>query len=220
MTRILAINGAYRDDGITDQAVVTVVQAAAAGAEVEMIHLRGYPIEFCLNCRECTQQPGTAPGQCVQHDGMAELVGKIEAADAFILASPTHFSTATALFKRFMERLIVYAYWPWAMHSPQLRKAGEPRKKAVLITSCAAPVILGCWAYGTRQHLQMAAKRAQVLGRRLAGEWPDPHASLSSATKYFGSSITLTSTRSPAFFSSLAHSGLRWRRCRRLPALR
>ena len=200
MTRILAINGSYRDDGITDQAVMTVVQAAeAAGAEVEVIRLRDYPIEFCLNCRECTQQPGTAPGRCVQHDGMTDLVDRIEAADAFILASPTNFSAATALFKRFMERLIVYAYWPWAMHSPQLRKAGEPRKKAVLITSCAAPAILGRWVYGTRKQLQMTAKtigaepvgtlsmgmiakqphpvlparamkRAQTLGRKLAGE--------------------------------------------------
>jgi len=199
MTRILAINGSYRDDGITDQAVMTVVQAAeAAGAEVEVIRLRDYPIEFCLNCRECTQQPGTAPGRCVQHDGMQALVDKIEAADGFILASPTNFSAATALFKRFMERLIVYAYWPWAMHAPQLRKAGEPRKKAVLITSCAAPAILGRWVYGTRKQLQMTAKtigaepvgtlsmgmiakqphptlppraikRAQALGRKLAG---------------------------------------------------
>ena len=67
-----------------------------------MIRLREHPIGFCLNCRECTQQPGTAPGQCVQHDGMAELVRKIEVADAFILASPTNFSSATALFKRFI----------------------------------------------------------------------------------------------------------------------
>ncbi len=200
MTRILAINGSYRDDGMTDRAVATVVQAAeAGGAEVEVIRLREYPIGFCLNCRECTQQPGTAPGRCVQHDGMAELVGKIEVADAFILASPTNFSTATALFKRFMERLIVYAYWPWAMHSPQLRKAGEARKRAVLVTACAAPAILGRWAYGTHKQLRMAAKtigakpvgtlsigmaagqshpvlparamkRAQRLGRRLAGE--------------------------------------------------
>lgn len=159
MTRILSINGSYRDDGITDQAVAIVVQAAeAAGAEVEVIRLREYPIEFCLNCRECTQQPGPAPGRCVQHDGMQALVDKIEVADAFILASPTNFGSATALFKRFMERLIVYAYWPWAMNGPQLRKAGEARKKAVLISSCAAPAILGRWAYGTRKQLQMTAK--------------------------------------------------------------
>ena len=43
---------------------------------------------------------------------MRELVAKIEAADAFILASPTNVYAVTALFKRFMERLVVYAYGP------------------------------------------------------------------------------------------------------------
>ena len=62
MNRILAINGSYRDDGITDQTVEALAQAVeAGGAEVEIILLRDYPIGFCLNCRACTQQPGAAP---------------------------------------------------------------------------------------------------------------------------------------------------------------
>ena len=111
MTRILAINGSYRDEGITDQTVEALAQAIeAAGAEVEIILLREYPIEFCLNCRECTQQPGAKPGECVHNDGMQELIDKIERADGYILASPTNFGSVTAIFKRFMERLAVYAY--------------------------------------------------------------------------------------------------------------
>lgn len=159
MTRILAINGSYRDDGVTDQTVDAMVQAVtAAGADVEVILLRDYPIEFCLNCRECTQQPGNAPGECVQHDGMQALVDKIEQADAYILASPTNFGSVTAIFKRFMERLVVYAYWPWDMNVPRFRKAKLPQKKAVLVSSCAAPGILGRWFYGTRKQLKMTAK--------------------------------------------------------------
>jgi multimeric flavodoxin WrbA len=108
MPRILAINGSYRPGGAMDQAVAIAAEAARhAGAEVEVIHLRATPIEFCQNCRACTQEAGPDPGACVQHDGMATLVGKIEAADAFILASPTNFYAATAVFKRFMERLVV-----------------------------------------------------------------------------------------------------------------
>jgi multimeric flavodoxin WrbA len=79
MTKILAINGSYRNNGITDQVVETMVKTLQeAGAEVEIILLRKYPIEFCLNCRECTQQPGDAPGECVLDDGMRELIDKIE----------------------------------------------------------------------------------------------------------------------------------------------
>jgi multimeric flavodoxin WrbA len=167
MVRVLAINGSYRDDGITDQAVEAVVQAAlSGGAEVETVLLRDYPIEFCLNCRECTQQPGESPGMCVQHDAMHDLINKIELADAYILAAPTNFGSVTAVFKRFMERLVVYAYWPWDMNAPRQRKAAAVRKKAVLISSCAAPGIMGRWFYNTTRQLRMTAK---VIGADTVG---------------------------------------------------
>lgn len=171
-TRILVINGSYRDDGITDQAVdAAVASLRASGMEVEIILLREQPIEFCLNCRECTQRPGDAPGECVLHDGMAELVDKIERADGYILASPTNLGSVTALFKRFMERLTVYAYWPWGHGYPKLRKEIAPAKKAVLISSCAAPGFLGRWLYGTHTQLKMTAKTigADTVGTLFTG---------------------------------------------------
>lgn len=159
MTKILVINASYRAGGITDQTVDIMIQAVeTAGATVEVVHLREHPIKFCLNCRNCTQRPGDAPGECVQQDGMQELIDKIEWADGYILASPTNFGSATALFKRFMERLVVYAYWPWDMNAPQYRKANVQKKKAVLVSSCAAPGIVGRWVYGTRKQLKMTAK--------------------------------------------------------------
>lgn len=167
MKQIVAINGSYRDDGTIDQAVNAVAVAARqAGANVEVILLRDTPIEFCLNCRECTQAAGEAPGQCVQHDGMQELVAKIEAADGYILASPTNFGTVTALFKRFLERLVVYAYWPWGMHAPQFRKANMAAKPAVLIASSAAPGIMGRWFYSTTKQLKTTA---QTIGAKPLG---------------------------------------------------
>jgi multimeric flavodoxin WrbA len=172
MIRILAINGSYRDDGMTDQTVEAFAQdLEAAGAEVEIILLREYPIEFCLNCRACTQQPGAAPGECVHHDGMQELIDKIERADGYILAAPTNFGSVTAIFKRFMERLAVYAYWRWDMYGPQYRKANAPRKKALLVSSCAAPGILGRWLFGTEKQLKMTAKTigAEVVGTLFTG---------------------------------------------------
>lgn len=159
MKKILAINGSYRDDGIADQAVEAFVRALeSAGAEIEVVQLRDYPIEFCLNCRECTQQPDDSPGQCVQRDGMDELIKKIEQADGYILASPTNFGSVTAVFKRFMERLTVYAYWPWHKDYPEFRKAKAQKKKAVLVSSCAAPGIFGRLLYGTYKQLKMTAR--------------------------------------------------------------
>jgi multimeric flavodoxin WrbA len=165
--KILVINGSYRDDGITDQAIEIAVQnLTEAGASVETILLREYPIQFCLNCRECTQAPGSTPGECIQADGMQALVDKIEQANGFILAAPTNFGSVTAIFKRFMERLIVYAYWPWDKNYPVSRKAGLPKKKALLISSSAAPGFMGRWLYGSSKQLKMVA---ETLGAKSVG---------------------------------------------------
>jgi multimeric flavodoxin WrbA len=164
---VLAIAGSYRDDGIVDQAVAVAVQTAReAGARVDVIQLRDYPIEFCRNCRECTQAPGEGPGACVQNDGMQALIDKIEAAEGLILAAPTNFYSVTALFKRFMERLVVYAYWPWSMHAPQPRKK-TCAKKAVIIASAAAPALMGRLFYSASKQLGMTAK---TIGAKAVGD--------------------------------------------------
>jgi NAD(P)H-dependent FMN reductase len=167
MSKILAINASYRPGGIIDQAVAALALAVqGAGDEVEIILLRDYPLEFCLNCRACTQPSGPMPGACVHQDNMASLIARIEGADGYILAAPTNFGSVTALFQRFLERLAVYAYWPWAMNGPRLRKATAPRKKAILISSCAAPGIIGRWLFGSEKQLKMTAK---TIGAKSVG---------------------------------------------------
>lgn len=157
--KILAINGSYRTGGVIDQMVQTLTESLQkSDLEVETILLREYPIEFCLNCRTCTQESGTEPGMCVQDDKMQELIEKIEKADGYILASPTNFGTVTALYKRFMERLVVYAYWPWGKPGPEYRKAKTSKKKALLLSSCAAPGIMGRLFFDTMKLLKTSAK--------------------------------------------------------------
>lgn len=164
---ILVINGSYRDDGITDQAVGAAIEALhAAGAETEIVSLREYSLEFCHNCRECTQQPGPAPGRCVLDDGMNELIGRIEAADGYILAAPTNFSSVTAVFKRFLERLIPYGYWPWGKPYPEFRKQHDLHKKALVITSSAAPSLFCRLLYSSARQLRMTAK---LIGAKTVG---------------------------------------------------
>ena len=170
--KVLAINGSYRDGGVTDQAVGNVIESLEAlGAEVEHVKLREFPIEFCRNCRQCMQQPGDAPGNCVLNDGMAELIEKIEAADAYVLAAPTNFSSVTAIFKRFAERLAPYGYWPWGKAAPVFRKSKIPKKPAIIISSCAAPGLMGRLTYNTNKSLRIAADTigAKVVGSIVTG---------------------------------------------------
>ena len=98
-------------------------------------------------------------------------LGQIEACDACILASPTNCGAVTALFKRFMERLVVYGYWPWGKPAPVFRRAKLPQKPAIIISSCAAPALMGRLSYGTNKNLKVAAKTmgAKVVGSIVTG---------------------------------------------------
>jgi multimeric flavodoxin WrbA len=82
----------------------------------------------------------------------------VDAADGLVLASPANFYNVTAVTRRFMERLIVYTYWPWqAKMGPEMR-VKPPDKKAVTITSTACPAFLGrILIRGPRQALKIAA---------------------------------------------------------------
>jgi multimeric flavodoxin WrbA len=165
--RVLVVNGAYRKEGATDQLVEVVCRVLKQrGVETDMLVLRDVDIGFCINCRACTQQPGEAPGACVLRDAMGDVVRRIEASDAFVLASPTNVGSVTAIFRRLIERLVVYGYWPWGMAAPKYRKAGARKKKAVLIATCGAPGILGGFAFSTQKQLAAAAK---LLGAKVCG---------------------------------------------------
>ena len=61
--KILGIVGSYRRNGTIDTLVTEVLSSArAAGAETEKIYLLDKHIEFCTNCRTCTQKPGPERG--------------------------------------------------------------------------------------------------------------------------------------------------------------
>lgn len=165
MKKILIINGSYRENGITDQMTKQAEQVLTeAGHEVEVILLRAFPIQFCLNCRQCTQQAGKIAGDCVHDDNMSVLIGHITASDAFVLAAPTNFSSVTAIFKRFMERLVVFGEWTWGQPAPTMRLATD--KKALLLSSCAAPALLARWQFDTIKQLKLTAR---VMGAKPVG---------------------------------------------------
>jgi multimeric flavodoxin WrbA len=141
-SRVTAILGTYRKGGIIDQAVDAILDSAKdQGAETAEIYLIDKHIEFCTNCRMCTQQEGPKPGQCPIEDDMSGILAEIERSDAIILASPMNFWTVTAIMKRFIERLVCFAYWPWGKAAPKLRNKLK-NKRAVIVTSSACPALL------------------------------------------------------------------------------
>ena len=196
--KITALVGTYRRGGIIDSAVDEILASAKEeGAEINKIYLIDKGIEFCSNCRACTQKPGERRGECPKKDEMAAILDEIEGADAIILASPMNFWTVTAIMKRFIERLVCFAYWPWGQPAPKTRDTRRD-KRAVLVASCAAPAILarlrtrmsgllktaadllGAKTVGMlfmglsamKEHQTLSErnrKKARVLGKRLVG---------------------------------------------------
>ena len=164
--RVVAITGSYRKGGITDQAVEAVLEGAREnGVEAETLRLTEKQIEFCTNCRKCMEPPGEERGKCIQNDDLEEMLTAIEAADAVVLASPVNCYNVTAVFRRFMERLVGYGYWPWGQNAPAERSKQQPRR-AVLITSAAMPGFFIPLATGAPRALRVTAK---LLGARCTG---------------------------------------------------
>jgi multimeric flavodoxin WrbA len=183
--KVVAIIGSYRKNGTVDQVVDTILAAARErGAAVEKIYLIDEYIEFCTNCRACAQAPGPERGKCVHQDDLEAVLARIDAADVLVLASPVNFGNVTAVFRRFMERLLGAAYWPWGQLRQPIPRNKAQTKHAVLVMSSAAPAILARLFSGAMGALKTTArvpeaKPVATLSIGLAGRHPQPRISAS-----------------------------------------
>ena len=75
--------------------------AAEAQHEVEKISVADRAINYCTGCYSCNRT-----GKCVQKDDMAEILGKMIAADVIVLASPVYFYTMCAQMKAVIDRTV------------------------------------------------------------------------------------------------------------------
>ena len=164
--KVVGIVGSYRKGKTIDSAVSAVLEGAKAnGAETKKIYLLDKHIEFCKNCRSCAQQKIEARrGKCVHDDDMEDILAEIDGADAVVLGSPVNFYNVTAIMKRFIERLLPYAYWPWGKAAPVPRIA-KADKKAVTVTSSACPAFIGRIAFRCTLGLLKAA--AKCVGAKV-----------------------------------------------------
>lgn len=71
----------------------------------------------------------------------------------------------TAVMKRFIERLVGFAYWPWGMLSPKVRNR-HYGKRAVIVVSSAAPGLL---VRMQSQMIPLLKRAAGLLGAKTIG---------------------------------------------------
>jgi multimeric flavodoxin WrbA len=156
---ILGLIGSYRKGGTIDNAVTAVLSAVEErGVKAQKIYLQDIHIEFCSNCRRCTQEFGPNPVRCYHDDDMWDLIQLFEKSDGFVLGAPVNFGNVNALTQRFLERLVCYTFWPWGQPSPKMRKSAQSAKRAVLITSSAMPSLMGRFMTGSLRGMKLGAK--------------------------------------------------------------
>ena len=104
--KILAINGSHRGTNGYTSFLLKKLEAGAvsAGAVFETVELSNYKINRCIACSSCQKEAHYK--QCIfdGKDDAAEIISRIEDADALILASPVYVFNVSALLKTLLER--------------------------------------------------------------------------------------------------------------------
>jgi multimeric flavodoxin WrbA len=185
--RLLAIAGSPRRGGNSDTLLDASAEgAAAAGAEVDRLIVSSSGIGPCTGCNECSRN-----GFCVVRDGMLEVYPRIDAADAFVIASPVFFATVPAVLKALYDRCQPYWARRFVLHRPIERRrpagllvvggGGDPygNSCAIAPTRSVLAVLGADYSYelaveadarGDAAAQESAVRRAREIGGALALE--------------------------------------------------
>jgi multimeric flavodoxin WrbA len=100
--KVVAFSGSARKDGNTAILVRTLFkELEKKGIKTELVQLSGKKVHGCTACMKCMENKDR---RCVIDDFANECIKKMDAADGFILASPTYFSDVTAEMKALIDR--------------------------------------------------------------------------------------------------------------------
>lgn len=101
--KVVAVSGSARKSGNTAALVEHAFEdLRAAGHDCELIELAGKEVRGCTACNKCRT---TQDRQCHGRDDFGnEVISRLDAADAIILASPTYFADVSAEMKAIIDR--------------------------------------------------------------------------------------------------------------------
>ena len=74
-----------------------------AGAEVELIHIKDYSVQYCQGCHTCLRT-----GRCAINDDVGLVCEKLNNSDGIVVGSPVYSGEPTALLKTFLDRLTLF----------------------------------------------------------------------------------------------------------------
>jgi multimeric flavodoxin WrbA len=94
------VGSPHGEKGATARLLQTVLRGAEnAGAQTELIALKGNTVLPCKGCDACHKK-----GTCVQNDDFESIKQKIREADGIVLASPNYIFQVSAQLKAFLDR--------------------------------------------------------------------------------------------------------------------
>jgi len=98
--KVLVLSASPRKSGNSDLLCDQfVIGAREAGNQAEKIFLRDKEIGYCTGCGSCYTSH-----RCVQQDDMAEVLEKMIASDAIVMATPVYFYTMAGQMKTLIDR--------------------------------------------------------------------------------------------------------------------
>lgn len=121
--KITILNGSPRKENTYAMAEAFKEGAAAAGHEVEILHVGKMKIGGCLGCEYCHTK---GEGKCIQKDDMDKVLPAYMDSDMIVFASPIYYFGMTAQLSAAIQRMYCI---------------GKPAKanKAALLLSAASP---------------------------------------------------------------------------------
>jgi multimeric flavodoxin WrbA len=101
--KAIAFNGSPRQGGNTEFLLKKVLEPISeAGIETELVQIGNKQIRGCMGCYRCRENKNL---KCaITTDMVNECIGKMIAADAIILGSPTYFADMTSDMKALIDR--------------------------------------------------------------------------------------------------------------------
>ena len=97
---VLIISATPRKGGNSELLAQAFADGAKdAGNEVEMISLRDKNLLFCKGCLACQKT-----GRCILKDDAAEIIGKMQAADVLVFATPIYYYSVSGQMKTMLDR--------------------------------------------------------------------------------------------------------------------
>lgn len=98
--KVLILSTSPRRDSNSEALARAFAEGAAeAGHQTELISLRGKELRFCLGCFACQKT-----GKCVIRDDAAQIVEKMEQADALVFATPIYYYEMSGQMKTLLDR--------------------------------------------------------------------------------------------------------------------